>query len=766
MPVPNDIGEFLYNIANENCCLFLGSGFSAVLANYPTANDLKMSLIEQANLGKYDSINKLKKLYLSQISALIENTKGRKYLLNLVCANLNKFGSLNTILKDFILEINWRAIYTTNYDVLIESILQTRLKGNPIRVITSDDDLRDLPSKCLPVFKIHGCINGINLDKNTRLIISENDYKRETYFQNREIIFDRLKTDLIQYPFLFAGFSMQDKFFIESFENIYQKLTSFKNVRKNSNKKEFERNTHFAISLKYDQNDINFWRNYSIALIEIDLSDFCKQIFEFSTKKLEYHERNFFTKDEIYFLKKNHIYKNCDRIADEIKWNLQIFNIAKKIHESKDLDFQQTVCSGSLFKQSLILKDLKLTSSKKITIANDIIKHSLNNKISNDLELLVQTYSILWPYLNIKNKKGLIDNLLDLYFGNDHLLAYRITQFFYTTNNEYTIKKVLSLFDKNKFNHFSKPSGTKHTHPASRFIRQLIFSLVFKNDLIIPGGLNDRLLGLFEEAENPSIVWEIGVGLTERALWNRALKERLHVLLSPQNSLNSFYDFKKAYLLLRNPKLLSYSTQYNSIFENLYEISKTFDFSANFKDNKSLFINKLLLDATLKNRNSKAFDFFNSLLREPSKIEKLPNFIRVSIPALLVKHITDISELINNLFQLITYHQDDSLITQSGSYLLWELINRPQSSKSRKRIIDFMLEEFTKINTFKDDWIAFIYIFTSGINYSEEYFSKTQTRTYLNLLRKMQDENRHILIRSISNYIISSKFENKNINFI
>ncbi|MHA1381444.1 MAG: SIR2 family NAD-dependent protein deacylase [Candidatus Helarchaeota archaeon] len=766
MPVPNDVGEFLYNIANENCCLFLGSGFSAVLASYPTANELKMSLIKLANLESYYSSNKLKKMYLSQIATLIEKIKGRKYLLNLVCDNLNKLGSLNNILKNFILDINWRAIYTTNYDIIIESILQTKVKRNPIRVITSNDDLRDLPSKCLPIFKIHGCINGINLDKNIRLIISENDYKRETYFQNRDIIFNRLKTDLIQYPFLFAGFSMQDKFFIESFENIYQKLTSFKNVRKSSNKKEFERSTHFAISLRYDQNDINFWRNYSIALIEMDLSDFCKQIFEFSSKRLEYHERNFFTKDEIYFFKRNYFYNNSDRIVDEIDWNLQIFNVAKKIHNSRDIDFQQIVCTDSLFKQSLILKDLKLTNSKKITIANDLIKHSLNKKTNNDLDLLVQTYSILWPYLNIKNKQGVIDNLLYLYFGNDHLLSYRITQFFCTTNNEYAIKKVFSLFDKNKFNHFSKPLGTIHTHPASRFIRQLIFSIVFKDDLIIPGGLSARLLRLFKEAENPSIVWEIGVGLTERALWNRDLMEKLGVLLRPKNSLNSFYDFKKAYLVLRNPRLLSSSTQYNSIVKNLYEISKTFDFTAHFRDNKSLFISKLLLEAALKNRNSKAFDFINTLVREPSKIEKLPNFIRVSIPALLVRHITELSELINNLFQLITSRQDDSLITQSCSYLLWEMINRPQSQKNRKKIIDFMLEEFTKIETFKDDWIVFIYIFTSGINYSRKYFSKSQTRIYINLLKNMQNENRHILIRSISNYIISSKFENENINFI
>lgn len=131
------------------------------------------------------------KYTLSEITNLAENKTSRKRVitdLRKLCGGLHPQGGLrNLSLYD------WKSIYTTNYDDLVEQTYEAR--GKACRVYSSNFDFTITEEEYdVDLFKIHGTIEKDISDGNvSRIILTEADYEQAEPY--REYIYDRLKGD-------------------------------------------------------------------------------------------------------------------------------------------------------------------------------------------------------------------------------------------------------------------------------------------------------------------------------------------------------------------------------------------------------------------------------------------------------------------------------------------------------------------------------------------------------------------------------------------
>lgn len=102
----------------------------------------------------------------------------------------------------------WKSIFTTNYDNLIEQAFE--LRGRRLRVYHSNFNFtteEDDPDCSL--FKLHGTIERDICDgDHSRLIISEQDFQQTSKY--REYLYDRLKGDMAGGRLLIVGHSLSD----------------------------------------------------------------------------------------------------------------------------------------------------------------------------------------------------------------------------------------------------------------------------------------------------------------------------------------------------------------------------------------------------------------------------------------------------------------------------------------------------------------------------------------------------------------------------
>jgi len=105
-------------------------------------------------------------------------------------------------------EFDWAAIYTTNFDHLVEK--SYRRVGKPLVVICSNYDYAKLEQEeGTPLFKIHGSIGHDIVDGyKARLVLTEDDYA--DYANYRETLFARLGVDLAAKDVLVLGQSLRD----------------------------------------------------------------------------------------------------------------------------------------------------------------------------------------------------------------------------------------------------------------------------------------------------------------------------------------------------------------------------------------------------------------------------------------------------------------------------------------------------------------------------------------------------------------------------
>jgi hypothetical protein len=105
----------------------------------------------------------------------------------------------------------WQSIFTTNYDLIIEnSYDKVRDKQQTLATFVKNGErIRDkmIVANSIMYNKLHGSIIDIE-DINLPLILTPDQYV--DHRENRSNLFDRLKTESMEYPILFVGFSFAD----------------------------------------------------------------------------------------------------------------------------------------------------------------------------------------------------------------------------------------------------------------------------------------------------------------------------------------------------------------------------------------------------------------------------------------------------------------------------------------------------------------------------------------------------------------------------
>ena len=165
-----------------------------------------------------------------------------------------------------IIHLPWDAIFTTNYDLLLEKTCANNqsILGD-LNIVTSiEQDLKGIPEENTIYYKLHGSIDMANTTQG-RLVLTKEDYR--TYTKIRKPLFRRLRDDLQSRTFVFVGYSLGDPDFRDILEDCRTALdsTSFP--------------LSFAVRPNHRESEASFWKDkYNIRLLDISGEEFLEKL--------------------------------------------------------------------------------------------------------------------------------------------------------------------------------------------------------------------------------------------------------------------------------------------------------------------------------------------------------------------------------------------------------------------------------------------------------------------------------------------------------
>lgn len=192
------LSELTKRIIPDNTVLFFGAGSSRP-SGAPSVDTIIQKFSSDFNIESEG-------YSLSEIASIIEHNHSRGQMirsLRSLFKNKSPTGSLLNLPL-----YNWKNIYTTNYDDLIEQAYEKKDKN--LSVISSNFDfgLQAIP-EAVKLFKLHGTIDKDEIDGvHSRIIVSESDYDLTSEY--REALFDSLKQDLTGTDLVIIGYSLSD----------------------------------------------------------------------------------------------------------------------------------------------------------------------------------------------------------------------------------------------------------------------------------------------------------------------------------------------------------------------------------------------------------------------------------------------------------------------------------------------------------------------------------------------------------------------------
>ncbi|QNG36552.1 hypothetical protein F1C76_08085 [Geodermatophilaceae bacterium NBWT11] len=144
---------------------------------------------------------------LAEVCGLYENRHGRKDLVSALRIRLQNLTPTQGMLA--LPAFSWRAIFTTNFDRLVEE--SYRLAGRDLRVVRSNYEYTSRTGSHTDVvlYKMHGCVSQDTADgSNSRMLLTENDY--DSFAEYRQSMFDALRTNMYTGDTLIIGQSLRD----------------------------------------------------------------------------------------------------------------------------------------------------------------------------------------------------------------------------------------------------------------------------------------------------------------------------------------------------------------------------------------------------------------------------------------------------------------------------------------------------------------------------------------------------------------------------
>lgn len=191
------IDELAQLIEPRNTVLLLGAG-AAVGSGGPTGNGLAQHLAGKLKLNAagFD---------LVEIAGIYEAREGRKPLVTAVRERLNGLEPTGGMLA--LPAFDWRAMYSTNFDRLVEKAYTKA--GRRLAVVRSNYEYKRSEGADAVLYKIHGCITQDVADGNhARMVLTETDYDDVKSY--RETLFNSLQLHMTTADTLIVGQSLTD----------------------------------------------------------------------------------------------------------------------------------------------------------------------------------------------------------------------------------------------------------------------------------------------------------------------------------------------------------------------------------------------------------------------------------------------------------------------------------------------------------------------------------------------------------------------------
>ena len=120
-------------------------------------------------------------------------------------------------------QIPWKAIYTTNYDLVIEKAYES--VSNPVQrvqpIYSNLTPISSLPDGAIPLYKLHGCISRIDSPESP-LALTHDEMAKARDMRRR--LFRRFSDDLSEYTVIYVGYSRTDTFFSGHHSGDYRRM--------------------------------------------------------------------------------------------------------------------------------------------------------------------------------------------------------------------------------------------------------------------------------------------------------------------------------------------------------------------------------------------------------------------------------------------------------------------------------------------------------------------------------------------------------------
>lgn len=183
--------------------LFVGAGVgSHAYRDGLSAPDAAALAIELASAFDIDAGPETE---LSKVAQVVELRKGRAELEAFLSERLANLEPDETL--QWLFSLTWRAVFTTNYDRVIErayELIQAPTQ-TPVPMSVSANLVNFNPGFEVPIYHLHGALYGPTA---SRVLITEDDYAN--FRERRRMLFDLLKVAFATVPIVYVGYSNRD----------------------------------------------------------------------------------------------------------------------------------------------------------------------------------------------------------------------------------------------------------------------------------------------------------------------------------------------------------------------------------------------------------------------------------------------------------------------------------------------------------------------------------------------------------------------------
>jgi len=183
--------------------LFLGAGIghNAIRdgGRMPTGSELAVQLATAFDIDTGGSTD------LAKVAQVVELRRGRKELNSYLSKRLADYEPDDSL--RWLVGLTWRAIFTTNYDRVIERCyeLASNPQQKPVTISAPSDFVMVDPRFEIPIYHLHGALYDT---PSPHILITEQDYAR--FRDRRKMLFEVLKQQMATCVIVYAGYSHED----------------------------------------------------------------------------------------------------------------------------------------------------------------------------------------------------------------------------------------------------------------------------------------------------------------------------------------------------------------------------------------------------------------------------------------------------------------------------------------------------------------------------------------------------------------------------